>query len=110
MAYRVIVTPRAEADVQAIYRYLLKAAPDAARAWLVGMRRTLKSLSRSPERGRLAPESASLTDPAAQPGGEPIRELFYGRGNRGTYRIFYIVMGSGVFVLHVRHGSMLPPS
>ena len=100
MAYRVIITPRAEADLQGIYRYLRKVAPDAARLWLNGMRRTIKSLEKFPERGRIASESASV--------GEPIREMFYGRGNRGTYRILYTVAEKTVFVLHVRHGSMLP--
>lgn len=100
MAYRVIITPRAEADLQAIYRYYQKAAPQAARAWLKGMRRTIKTLTKYPERGRLAQESHFFR--------EPIRELLYGRGNRGTYRILYTVRGSAVFVLHIRHGSMLP--
>lgn len=48
----------------------------------------------------MAPESASFE--------EPIRELLYGSGNRGTYRILFVVLDGTVFVLHVRHGSMLP--
>jgi plasmid stabilization system protein ParE len=100
MPYRVRITPKAESDLQAIYRYLRSAAPVAARAWLQGMRKTIRSLDKYPERGRLAAESASF--------GEPVREVFYGRGNRGTYRILYSVTGNSVFVLHVRHGSMLP--
>lgn len=100
MTYRVLLTPQSETDIQMTYRYLRKAAPKAARAWLKGMRRMVKSLNRFPERGRFAPESASFD--------EPIREVLYGRGNRGTYRILYAVMGNTVFVVHVRHGSMLP--
>jgi plasmid stabilization system protein ParE len=38
----------------------------------------------------------------------PIRELFYGFGNRGTYRILFTIIDRTVFVLHVRHGSMQP--
>jgi plasmid stabilization system protein ParE len=51
-----------------------------------------------PERAGLAPEGYSFY--------EPIRELFFGRGNRGTYRILIAVLAKTIFVLHVRHGSM----
>jgi plasmid stabilization system protein ParE len=100
MTYRVLIAPRAEGDLKRTYRYLRSTAPEAARGWIKGIRRTIQSVEKYPERGRLAPESASF--------GEPVRELFYGRGNRGTYRILYTVMGKTVFVVHVRHGSMLP--
>lgn len=102
-AYRVVVTPRAEADLKIAYRFIRRAAPDAARTWLEGARRTIRALEKLPERGRLAPESTSFH--------EPVREILYGRGNRGTYRILYTVTDKPdkeVFVLHVRHGAMLP--
>jgi plasmid stabilization system protein ParE len=83
-----------------VHGYLREAAPEAARRWVAGMRRTIESLGNFPERGRLASESASF--------GEPVREALYGRGNWGTYRILYAVTGDTVFVLHVRHGSRLP--
>lgn len=100
MSYRVLVTPRAESDLKMVFGYLREAAPEAARRWLGGMRRTIKGLSKFPGSGPLAAESASF--------GEPIREALYGRGNRGTYRILYTVIGDTVFVLHVRHGARLP--
>ena len=59
-----------------------------------------KSLAQNPERTSLAAESTSFH--------EPIRELLYGSGNRGTYRILFVILGNSVFELHVRHGSMLP--
>lgn len=86
--------------MKTVYRYLREAAPEAARRWLEGMRRTIKSLDKYPERGRLAAESASFD--------ELVREVLYGRGNRGTYRILYTVREEAVYVLHVRHGSRLP--
>lgn len=98
MIYRVIITPDAEADLRAAYRFVRKSAPQAAREWIKGARQKIKSLARHPERAPLAPESASFN--------EPIRELFYGHGNRGTYRILFAVLDKRVFVLHVRHGSM----
>ena len=98
MIYRVIVTPNAEADLRHAYRFIQKDSPGAAYRWVRDARRSIKSLMRNPERCPLAPEAASLS--------ETIRELLYGRRNRGTYRILFVVDGAKVYVLHVRHGSM----
>jgi plasmid stabilization system protein ParE len=100
MPYRVILTPEAEADLRTAYRYLRKHAPRAAREWIRRARQSIKSLSHHPERCPLAPESSSFD--------EPIRELLFGTGNRGTYRFLFAVFGKSVYILHVRHGSMLP--
>jgi plasmid stabilization system protein ParE len=100
MAYRVIVTPAAESDLRTAYRYIRRQAPVAAREWIRRARQSARSLARHPERCSLAPESASF-DP-------PIRELFFGSGNRGTYRFLFVVIDQTVYILHVRHGSMLP--
>ena len=88
------------AELRAAYRYIHDRAPEAARDWLKGARRKIKSLARDPERAMLAPESVFFE--------EPIRELLYGSGNRGTYRILFTVLSGQVYVLHFRHGSMLP--
>jgi len=74
--------------------------PRATTAWLKGARHCIKNLAQHPERCPLAPETTSFV--------EPIRELLYGHGNRGTYRILYVVLGKTVFVLHVRHGARQP--
>jgi len=98
--YSVIVTPAAEYDLRLIYRYIRKQAPLAAKAWIKGARAAIKTLAAIPERAHPAPEAASFA--------APIRELLYGKGNRGTYRILFTVVDGTVFVLHVRHGSRLP--
>jgi plasmid stabilization system protein ParE len=100
MTYRVIVTPAAENDLRTAYRYIRNQAPDAPRYWLRRARLAANTLSRHPERCPLAPESASFD--------QPIRELFFGSGNRGTYRFLFVVLDRSVYILHVRHGSMLP--
>jgi len=102
MTYRVIVTPAAESDLRTAYRYIRSQAPRAARDWIRRARQSAKSLARRPERCPLAPESASFD--------LPIRELFFGSGNRGTYRFLFVVLDESVYILHVRHGSMLPLS
>jgi plasmid stabilization system protein ParE len=100
MLYRVIVTPEAESDLRAAYRYIRRHAPRSAREWIRRARQSVKTLSRHPERCPLAQESASFD--------EPVRELLFGAGNRGTHRIIFVVINRSVYVLHVRHGSMLP--
>ena len=102
MTYHVIVTPEAENDLRTAYRYIRSQAPGAAHDWIRRARQSAKSLARRPERCPLAPESASFD--------LPIRELFFGAGNRGTYRFLFVVLGESVYILHVRHGSMLPLS
>jgi plasmid stabilization system protein ParE len=100
MLYRVIVTPEAESDLRAAYRYIRHHAPRSAREWIRRIRQSVKTLYRHPERCPLAPESVSFD--------EPIRQLLFGAGNRGTYRIIFVLIDGSVYVLHVRHGSMLP--
>lgn len=95
---RVIITPQAEQDIRSIYRRIKSAAPDTALRWSKGIRAQIKTLAKFPERAALAPENATFD--------EPIRQLLYGKGNRGTYRILFAILKSTVFVLHVRHGSM----
>ena len=100
MRYRVIFTLRAETDLRTACRYIRNQAPRAAREWIKRARRAANSLRQHPERCPLAPESVSFN--------EPIRELFFGSGNRGTYRFLFVVIDQSVYILHVRHGSMFP--
>ncbi|MGA7381494.1 MAG: type II toxin-antitoxin system RelE/ParE family toxin [Terriglobales bacterium] len=100
MSYLVVLTPRAKHDLRTIHKYIYKHAPHAADDWLDRAERAVNSLDHHPERCPLAPESLSF--------GKPIRQLLFGSGNRGTYRFLFVVLGQSVYVLHVRHGSMLP--
>ena len=95
---RVIITRQAEQDIRAIYHHIRSNAPEAALRWCKGIRAHIKTLANFPERVPLAPESETFE--------EPIRQLLYGKGNRGTYRILFTILDETVFVLHVRHGSM----
>ncbi|MGA7216898.1 MAG: type II toxin-antitoxin system RelE/ParE family toxin [Candidatus Sulfotelmatobacter sp.] len=94
------MTPEAKADLRGIYRYIRKRAPRAAGQWSVRARPSIKTLSKFPERCPLAPESAYFD--------ETIRQMFIGSGNRGTYRVLFVIVDKSVRVIHVRHGSMLP--
>lgn len=102
MTYRVVIMPRAERDLRTIHQYIRQDAPGVANRWLKRARQAASSLARYPERCSLAPESSSFN--------EPIRQLLFGSGSRGTYRFLFTVVEETVYVLHVRHGSMLPLS
>ncbi len=101
LKHHVIITPDADEDLRAAFRFLrAEGSPQVARAWLNGIKKKIESLSDNPQRAHGAPDSGSFD--------EPIRELLYGSGNRGVCRILFTVFGRSVFILHVRHGSMLP--
>ena len=100
MTYRVILTPRAKHNLRTIHAYIFEQAPRAADDWLGRAEQAVSSLAHHPERCPLAPESRSF--------GKPIRQLPFGAGNRGTYRVLFVVLGNTVYVVHIRHGSRLP--
>ncbi|HEX4425560.1 MAG TPA: type II toxin-antitoxin system RelE/ParE family toxin [Terriglobales bacterium] len=100
MSYVVVLTPRAKGNLRTIHAYIFAEAPHAADDWLDRAELAVNSLGRHPERCPLAPESRSF--------GKPIRHLLFGVGNRGTYRVIFVIVDKLVYVLHVRHGSMLP--
>jgi plasmid stabilization system protein ParE len=102
MTYLVVLTPRAQHNLRTIHAYIFKQAPQAADGWLDRAELAVASLGHQPERCPLAPESLSF--------GKPIRQLFFGAGNRGTYRLLFVVADESVYVLHIRHGSRLPLS
>lgn len=95
---RVVVARPAKQDIRQIYLWIQQSAPLAAERWLKEIRAAIKTLSRNPERCVVAPESDTFEF--------PIRQLLYGSGNRGTYRVLFTAQRGFVCVLHVRHGSM----
>ncbi|MGA3188645.1 MAG: type II toxin-antitoxin system RelE/ParE family toxin [Bryobacteraceae bacterium] len=100
MIYKVIVTLEAKRNLRDAYLFIRRDSADAASRWSKGARRSIRALGRFPARCPIAPEGHALD--------APIRELLYGSGNRGTYRILFVIVDNTVFGLHVRHGSMQP--
>jgi|SRR5690242_9215033 len=96
MAYRVRLTPEAEADIEELYRWLTARSPLRGPDWFNGMMYAIESLASRLERCPLAPETAFFP--------EEIRQLLYGRG-RGVHRILFTIKDATVVVLHVRHGA-----
>jgi plasmid stabilization system protein ParE len=97
MRYRVLIHPDAEKELREAYDWLCEESPTAAERWRKGLLRKVRSLASFPERCPIAPEAEKL--------GEDMRQLLYGRRQSSRYRLLFIVEGSTVTVLHVRHGA-----
>jgi toxin ParE1/3/4 len=103
MAYRVDIARSAEAELEELYLWVVKRAPQQGAAWFNGLERAVLSLDQHPDRCPVAPESI---DPA-----QPVRVLSYGRKPH-VYRVFFTVDHDArtVHVVHVRRGARRPPS
>ena len=102
MAYRVEIARRAEVDLEELYRWVVRRAPQQGVRWFNGLERAVLSLGQHPKRCPVAPESFDSE--------YPVRVLTYGRKPQ-TYRIFFMVDDDAeiVRVLHVRRGARHPP-
>lgn len=97
MAHRVILTEKAEADVESVLKWFAEErATDAGGRWYAQFMAKLETLEDQPERCSIAAESEEL--------GQEIRELLLGR-RRYKYRILFKLSGRLVVILRVWHGS-----
>ena len=97
MNYTVEVTESAERDAHEAYAYIAADSPVNAHRWFGALFEAIESLASFPERCAAAPESEAVE--------ERVRHLVFGK-----YRVLFIVRGSTVYVLHVRHGARQPMS
>jgi toxin ParE1/3/4 len=94
MAYRVRVTPRAEQDLDALYRQIRAADSQVARQWYLGLRAAMLRLREMPGRCPKTLENKKL------------RHLLYGRKPHLYRVIFRIRIKLGlVEILHIRYGA-----
>jgi toxin ParE1/3/4 len=103
MAYRVEIAKGAEADLEELYLWVVKRAPQQGAAWFNGLERLILSLDQHPERWPVAPASLDQD--------RPVRVLSYGRKPH-VYRIFFTVDHGAkvVRVVHVRLGARQRPA
>lgn len=103
MAYSLVVTPQAQADINEAFAFLSEHSPEAARRWYEAVRDAVLTLDEMPARCPAAPEAARL--------GVPLRQLLHGK-HPSIYRVvFRIAEDAGeVHVLSVRHGARKPLS
>ena len=92
--YRVEITRRAEADIEAIHAYIARDSDRAASAFVAELERQIGSLEQFPLRCRVIAEAADL--------GVPYRHLVY-----GDYRTIIRVDEGTVYILRVIHGARL---
>jgi plasmid stabilization system protein ParE len=57
MAYRVEIARHAEADLEALYLWVVERAPQQGARWFNGLERAVLSLDQHPKRCPVAPES-----------------------------------------------------
>ncbi len=96
MKYRVLVLPRAAAEIEEAYLWIAERAPDSAVKWFNGLYSVIDTLEIFPERCPHAPEDDFFQ--------QEIRQLLYGK-RIGCYRILFTIDGDTVYILHVRHGA-----
>jgi plasmid stabilization system protein ParE len=96
MTYRVIVTLRAEHNMQdATHWWAAERSGEQAARWLAGLEKRLKSLKRAPARHPLAAENGRFP--------YELRELHFGLGRRPSHRAVFTIADDLVLVLAVRH-------
>lgn len=94
MGYRVRLTPRAQRDVEELYRWVILRAPHQGAVWYNGLMHAIRSLTDHPQRCPISPEGLDLR--------EQVRQLLYGRR---PYRILFLIKGKEVQILHIRRGT-----
>lgn len=101
MAYRVDLSENAEAELDALYLWVVARAPQQGATWFNGLERAVLSLDQYPKRCPVAPESF---DPD-----RPVRVLSYGRKPH-IFRVFFTVDDDAhvVNVVHLRRGGRRP--
>lgn len=95
---RVVMTRSAEADLDTNYLWWAKnRSAEQAGRWYGSMLLAINSLANNADRYPRAEESDIY--------GRDIREMAHGLGSRPTHRVLFMVEGSIVTILRVRHVS-----
>tara|TARA_R110002073_G_scaffold328728_4_gene510359 strand:+ start:3329 stop:3649 length:321 start_codon:yes stop_codon:yes gene_type:complete len=94
----VIIMPIAEADIDEAYEWWRDhRSVEQANRWYREIFPVMQGLSISAARRPQSPEAARL--------GVDLRELYFGIGAHPTHRVVFIIDGSTVKILRVRHLS-----
>lgn len=94
MTYRVLLTDRAQRDVDRIVEWPAERAPAGAAKWLTALENSLASLEQLPERfAKTLKKDFPNRD---------IRQAVFKTKSGHRYWLVYCVVGAPVFVVHVR--------
>jgi plasmid stabilization system protein ParE len=98
VTFRVIILPRAEADIEANARWwAANHSVDQAAQWFDVVHEQLKILSDFPEINGFSAENDDFP--------YEIRDKLLGLGSRRSYRAVFTIKGDSVYVLTVRRAS-----
>ena len=100
MAYRVEFRPRAEQDLETLFRQLVQAAPLRGPEWVEGMQQAIASLGKRPDRCPAVRQPSKTT--------VTVRKLLYGTYPH-IYKIYFMIDAEAVVILHIRHGARREP-
>jgi plasmid stabilization system protein ParE len=96
MTQRVIISDRAESDINTAHRWWAEhRSPEQAARWYAGITDAIYALSKSAERHGLALENDGLPFEA--------RQLLFGLGRKLTHRVLFTIRPDCVYVLRVVH-------
>src|SRR4051794_20384488 len=96
MKYDAVVEPPAKVNIAFAYHFIREDSRTGADRWLAGLEKAIEGLSQFPTRHGLARENDEFD--------EEIRQLLYGK-RQHVYRVLFVIRGSRVHVLHVRHAA-----
>lgn len=98
--YRILILPRAVADLDSIIGWIYEKSPRGAAALLSAFEKAQIGLKRSPEAYSIAPESEVL--------GVELRQAFFKTRKGNTYRMILKLNSDDVQILRIR-GQDQPP-
>ena len=96
MNYRVILQPRALAQLEEQYETIAKESPTAAARWFNGFVTALDGLSDFPQSYPVAAESRIV--------GREVRQLLFGK-RTGIRRAYFVIVDDTVRILSIRHSA-----
>jgi len=98
MTYRVVILPRAEADlIRNAQWWALRHSAEQAAHWFDTVQIQLQTLEDFPESNGLSSENGTFP--------YEIRNKLLGLGSRRRYRAVFTIRNETVYVLTIRHGS-----
>ena len=101
MVFRVKFRPRAELDLETLFRHLVQETPLHAAEWVSGLEEAILSLREMPERCLAV---RRFSRPAIA-----VRQLLYGRYPH-VCKVYFTIEPKTVWILHIRHGARREPS
>ena len=93
--YTVVITPFAGDNIRQAFEWYQLENPLYAEKWKDELEKKIQNLSTFPESYSMAPENVEFE--------QEIRQLLFGKAT--PWRVLFTVLGTRVYVLHVRHGQ-----